>query len=143
MSFEEKKTWIYGVLAAVVPGVYFVIVLGQLRSTAITEIAYERPMLTAIGVSIVLSIVLWIVLRIVVAMASPKEADKKDERDTNINRFGEYVGSHILGIGAVGALGLAMAQYEHFWIANAIYLAFVLQALTSSAVKLVAYRRGL
>jgi hypothetical protein len=38
--------------------------------------------------------------------------------------------------------GLAMAEGDHFWIANAIYLAFVLSALTASVVKIVAYRRG-
>ena len=138
MSFEEKSTWIYGVLSAGVSGVYFVNVLGQARNTAVTEIAYQWLMITAIGVAVALSIA----AHMVVAMASPKEADKKDERDTNINRYGEYVGGYILAVGVVGVLGLAMARFEHFWIANAIYLAFVLQALTSSAVKIVAYRRG-
>lgn len=138
MTFEEKSTWIQGVLSAGVSGVYFVTVLGRARHTAITEIAYEWMMLTAIGVAVVLSIV----AHIVAAIASPTEAEKKDERDTSINRYGEYVGSYILAAGAVAALGLAMAQFEHFWIANAIYLAFVLTALTSSAVKIFAYRRG-
>ena len=138
MSFEEKSTWIYGVLSAGVSGVYFVNVLGQAGNTAVTEIAYEWLMLMAIGVAVALSIV----AHIVVAIASPKEADKRDERDTNINRYGGYVGSYALAIGVLVPLGLEMAEFEHFWIANAIYLAFVLQALTSSAAKIVAYRRG-
>jgi len=37
---------------------------------------------------------------------------------------------------------MALAEFEHFWIANAIFSAFVLAGLTTSAVKLVAYRRG-
>ena len=41
------------------------------------------------------------------------------------------------------ALGLTLADYENFWIANALYLAFVLDALTSSVTKIIAYRRGL
>jgi hypothetical protein len=36
-----------------------------------------------------------------------------------------------------------MAEADHFWIANAIYAAFVLSALVSTPLKLVAYRRGL
>ena len=36
-----------------------------------------------------------------------------------------------------------MAKVEQFWIANALYLAFVLAALASAVVKIVAYRRGL
>jgi hypothetical protein len=42
----------------------------------------------------------------------------------------------------VAALVLAMAEADHFWIANAVYLAFVLSALLGSAAKIVAYRRG-
>ena len=76
-----------------------------------------------------------------VAIASPKEAES-DERDTNINRRGELIGHYVLDIGVVAVLGLAMARVDHFWIANGIYLSFVLMGLTSSAVKLVAYRRG-
>jgi hypothetical protein len=40
-------------------------------------------------------------------------------------------------------LGLTMVEAEHFWIAGAIYGGFVLANVVSSAVKLVAYRRGI
>ena len=138
MSFEEKGTWIYAVISFIVPGVYFATLIGQIQETPVTEIAYQWPMITAIGVAVGLSIV----AHMAVAIASPKEADKSDERDTNINRYGEYIGSFAVYAGALAALGLAMAELEHFWIANAIFAGFVLGALTSSAVKLVAYRRG-
>jgi NADPH:quinone reductase-like Zn-dependent oxidoreductase len=35
-----------------------------------------------------------------------------------------------------------MAEFDHFWIANAVYLAFVLSALLGSTAKVIAYRRG-
>jgi hypothetical protein len=38
---------------------------------------------------------------------------------------------------------LALAKVDYFWIANVIYLGFVLWAVVGSAIKLVAYRRGL
>ena len=41
------------------------------------------------------------------------------------------------------ALLMAMAKWDYFWIANVIYLGFVLWAVGGSALKLVAYRRGL
>jgi hypothetical protein len=138
MSFEEKSTWIFAVIVVIVPGAYLATVFGQLQQTAVTEIAYQAPMLTAIGIAIALAIV----AHIVVAIASPKDADKHDERDTNINRYGEYVGSLVLWPGALVALGLALAELEHFWIAHTIYLAFVLSGLVSSVVKILAYRRG-
>ena len=38
---------------------------------------------------------------------------------------------------------LTLAEFDYFWIANAMYFAFVLSALIGSVVKLVAYRRGI
>lgn len=72
-----------------------------------------------------------------------KGADKSDERDREINRSGEYIGQSLVAIGGVAALGMSMAELSHFCIANSIYLAFMLSALLGSAVKVVAYRRGL
>ncbi len=46
-------------------------------------------------------------------------------------------------IGAVAALLMAMARWDWFWIANVIYLGFVLSAVLGSATKIVAYHRGL
>ncbi|NKX52001.1 hypothetical protein HER39_15790, partial [Arthrobacter deserti] len=60
-----------------------------------------------------------------------------------IYRFGEYTGQSFLVIGGIAALLMAMAELPHFWIANAVYLAFVLSADLASVAKVVAYRRGL
>ena len=73
---------------------------------------------------------------------SPREAGKKDQRDREIYRFGEYIGQSFVVIGGVAALLMAMAEWDHFWIANVIYLAFVLSAILGSVAKIVAYRPG-
>lgn len=138
MSFGEKSTWIFAVIVVIVPGAYLVSMASQLQHSAVTEIAYQSPLLTAIGIAIVLAIV----AHVAVVIAAPREADKSDERDADINRYGEYVGSFVLWPGALLALGLALAEFEHFWIANTIFVAFVLSGLISSAVKIVAYRTG-
>ncbi|MET8338220.1 hypothetical protein ABZV14_35130 [Streptosporangium canum] len=138
MSFEEKRAWIYAVVAAGVSLVYFATVLGQVRAAEVTEIAYVRPMLTAIGVALAVNVV----AHIVAGIASPGEADRKDERDADIHRHGRRAGYYVLAAGGVVALGLTLAEYANFWIANALYLAFVLDALASSITKIVAYRRG-
>lgn len=138
MSSEEKSTWISVVVGVGVAVVYFATVLAKVPGTDVATIAYVWPMLTAIGVGITASIV----LNIVAAVLSPKEAGKTDERDRQINRRGEYVGFYVMSVAATVPLGLAMAEIEQFWIANSLYLAFVLAALASSVVKLVAYRRG-
>lgn len=138
MSSEEKRTWIYVVVAVGVAGVYFATVLSKVPGTDVATIAYVWPMLTAIGVGIGASIVLSIIAEII----SPREAGKTDVRDKEINRRGEYVGFHVMSVAAIVPLVLAMAEIEQFWIANTLYLAFVLAALASSIVKIVAYRRG-
>jgi hypothetical protein len=138
MSSEEKRTWIYVVVAVVVAGAYFATVLSKVPGTDVATIAYVWPMLTAIGVGIVANIA----LNIVAAILSPKDAGKTDVRDKQINRRGEYVGFYVMSVAAIVPLGLAMAEIEQFWIANTLYLAFILAALASSIVKIVAYRRG-
>jgi uncharacterized membrane protein len=96
-------------------------------------------MLWTIGIAVALSIL----GNIVVAISKPSEADKSDVRDKDINRFGEYVGGVVLAVGMLAPFVLALTESDYFWIANAMYLAFVLSAFTSSVVKVVAYRRGL
>lgn len=139
VTFEEKGTWAYLVGALVIPAIYFVHVLGQVGQTPVTEIEWIRPMLTAIGAGIVVGIA----SHMLIAMAKPHDAGRRDVRDKEIGRFGEFVGGIVLSIVVVGVLVLTMLEVEHFWIANVIYAGFVSQAISSSVVKLVAYRRGL
>ena len=139
MSFEEKGTWVYVVIAAALSAVYFALVLGQLPQTAADEIEFQVPMLVAIGVAIGLTIV----ANIVIAVAAPDDAGKRDQRDKDVNRYGEYVGGLVLGVAAIVPFLLALAEADHFWIANTIYLAFVVSTIAGSIVKIVAYRRGL
>jgi hypothetical protein len=54
-----------------------------------------------------------------------------------------YVAVLLWTAGAAAALVMAMAKVDYFWIANVIYLGFVLWAVAGSVLKLVAYRRGL
>jgi len=139
MSFEEKGTWVYLMVNVVTYATYLSIILGRAEGIPLAEVSYVSTMLWTIGIAIALSIV----GHIAVAIAKPSEADKRDVRDKDINRFGEYIGGIVLGVSMLAPFGLAMAEGDHFWIANAIYLAFVLSALTGSVVKIVAYRRGL
>ncbi len=78
----------------------------------------------------------WIMVVVTVA------AYARDQRDREINRFGDYIGQSFVIVGGVAALGLAMAELSYFWIANAIYLGFVLSSILGSTAKIVAYRWG-
>jgi hypothetical protein len=75
--------------------------------------------------------------------ASPSDSRRADVRDRDVSRFGEHASRWFLVAGAAAALVMAMAKVDYFWIANVIYLGFVLWAVAGSVLKLVAYRRGL
>ena len=138
MSFEEKGTWLYLVLAIALPIVYFATILGQVSSVPVTEIDYQGLLIAIIGAAIGLAIV----GMIAIAIASPADADKSDQRDKDINRSGEYVGGTVLAAAMIVPFGLAMAEAPQFWIANTMYLAFIVAAICGTTVKLVLYRRG-
>jgi len=139
VSYEEKGEWVYLVVNVLTYGTYLTIILGRAGSTPLAEVDYVPTMLWMIGLAIGLTIV----GRIVIEMAKPSDSYKADVRDRDINRFGEYVGGTVLAISMVVPFIFALAEFDHFWIANAIYLAFALASLTGTAIKLVAYRRGL
>ena len=129
MPFEEKTAWAYG-------GVALAAYLTYLGILLTTGADYVAPMLWTIGTSIVTNIV----ATIAIGTVTPRG---KDQRDRYIYKFGEYVGNSFVVVGAVSALILAIIAAPHFWIANALYLCFVLSAVLGTIAKLVAYRRGL
>ncbi|MDP4504724.1 hypothetical protein [Nonomuraea turcica] len=139
MASEERRAWVMLVVSVCGYGAYLAIILGRARTTPLTEVPYVAPLLWSIGGAMVASIL----LVIVVSMVAPSDVGKKDQRDREINRYGEYAGQSFLVAGGIAALVMAMAEWDHFWIANTLYLAFVLQAVLGSIVKIVAYRRGI
>jgi hypothetical protein len=141
MSYEEKSAWTYGIVSLGAYTAYLVIVLGQATTTPLVQVDYVAPLLWTVAASIVAAIVINILIGIVSGMRSASP-DKKDTRDRQIYRFGEYIGRGVIVAGAIAALLLAILELDHFWIANVLYLAFVLSALLGTIVKVVAYRRG-
>jgi hypothetical protein len=138
MTFEEKNTWIYGAIAVIGYAVYLALVLPG-AETPLESTPYVVPMLATIGGAIIAGILGGITL----GMLSRRDGHEKDERDRQIQRFGDYVGNSFVVAGALAALLLAIVEADHFWIANAVYLAFVLSAVLSSVARLAAYRWGI
>ncbi|GIH95078.1 hypothetical protein ACFFMN_17345 [Planobispora siamensis] len=138
MPFEEKLAWIMAAVSAVAYAVYLTLLLGQAGPTPLAEVAYVPIMLWSIGAAVVVAIV----LRIVAAALAPEDAGQKDQRDREINRFGDHTGQSFVVIGGIAACVLAMAEADQFWIANVLYLAFVLSAVLGSLTKIAAYRKG-
>jgi hypothetical protein len=138
VAIEEKRAWIMGVVSVIAYAVYIAIILGRADDGGLARTPYVTVMLWSIGGAIVLSIL----LNIVAAIAGPRDATLKDQRDREIGRFGDHVGQSFVVIGGVAALLLAMAEADYFWIANVVYLAFVLSAVLGSVARIFAYRGG-
>src|SRR5262245_7169345 len=139
MSYEEKGQWVYIVVFVVTFGAYALIVARQAAVGPLTEWDYAPTLLWTIGIGIALAIA----GRIVVEIARPSETQTTDARDRDIGRFGEYVAGTVLGVGMIVPFVLALAASDTFWIANTMYVAFVLAAVVGAAVKVVVYRRGM
>ncbi|MFE6911993.1 hypothetical protein [Streptomyces erythrochromogenes] len=138
MAVEEKRAWIMIVVTVVSYAVYLALILGRSGDGPIVEEPYAAALLWTVGSAIAASIV----LHITVSLLSPEEGRIKDQRDREIHHFGDHIGQSFVVIGGVAGLVLAMAEANQFWIANAIYLAFVLSALLGSTAKIFAYRTG-
>ncbi len=142
MSFGERNSWIYLAVCLISYGIYLAVILGRSQGVPLAEVPYVAPMLWTIGIAIAAMIVLVIIFSIAAGISAPKECGKTDQRDREIHRFGEYLGLWFVVFGGAAALGMSMAEMDHFWISNELYLAFVLSSVVGSAAKIVAYRRG-
>ena len=138
MSLEERNAWVMLVVAPVGYVVYLSWVLREAAGGALQAVEYRPAMLWTIGGAIVAAIV----VNIAFGMFFPAGKTIKDQRDRDIYRLGEYTGQSFVVIGGVVGLILAMLKLDTFWIANAIYLCFVLSALLGSLAKIGLYRFG-
>jgi hypothetical protein len=139
MSYEEKGTWVYLVAVVGAYAVYLTIILGRLQSTPVAEVPNAWVLLW----TTVASVAATTAGRTLVETARPSDSRRTDVRDREIHRFGEYASRWFVVGGAAAGFFMALAKVDYFWIANVIYLGFVLWAIAGSVVKLVAYRRGL
>jgi MFS family permease len=136
VSLEERLTWVQGVIAVGGFAVYLVLLFGR-SSGDLAATPYVDLMLWTIGGAIIAGILGAIVVSILT------RSQAKDARDREIYRRGEAVGSAFVVIGALSALILSWLEIDHFWIANAVYLCFVLSGILGFIAKSVMYRRGL
>jgi hypothetical protein len=141
MSYEERGTWVYLVVSAGVYVAYAAIVLSQ-AADPITETPYQVPLLWSIGASIVAAMILRMLVEIAAGSVRGTGDQRADTRDREIDRLGTLRTWLVLAVTALAAMLMALAEWPHFWIANLLYFGFVLQAVSSAIVKLVAYRRG-
>jgi hypothetical protein len=139
MSYRQKGIWVYLATSAGAYAVYLAIIVGRLQSTPAARVPYAWELVWTTGAAIVASTM----GRTVVETVSRSDSRRTDVRDQEIYRFGEHASRWFIVAGAAAGFLMALLKVDYFWIANAIYLGFVLWAVAGSAIKLVAYRRGL
>ena len=139
MAFEEKQAWALAVIALAGYAVYVVLVLNGADGRPLAEAPYVGALLWTILFGIVAGIVsgIWF------GIASRGDGLQADDRDREIGRLGDHVGQSFVVIGGVSAMVLAMLEAPYFWIANVLYLCFVLSAVLGSLAKIALYRRGM
>ena len=148
MTGEEKTAWVYGIVVILTSGTYFAVMASRLATQPVDEIAWEIPLLIAIGSSIVLTIIGTILGAIGGAvwqgiLGRFEEPDfTTDERDRFIKEIGNRRMYAAMTAGVLGALVLAMLDADTFWIGNWVFLACSIGALAEVVSKIRAYRRG-
>jgi len=139
MSYEEKGVWTTLFFMAGAYIAYLAIIVPQLLQTPPAHVNYILPLtFTAIP-----SAIIALLVRSALELFSPSDSSKADARDRDIKRFGEHASRWCVAGGAMLGLWGAVGHWDYFWIANVIWLGFVLWIVVGSVLMLVAYRRGL
>jgi hypothetical protein len=138
MTHEEKRAWIRLVVSVIAYGAYLTILLSRAGGRPLPDVPYAASLLWTVGAAIAASIVAEVAMGVV----NPKASRLRDVRDRQIGQLGDQTGQSFVIIGAVAAMLMALAEWDWFWIANVIYLCFVLSAVLSGVTKVVAYRRS-
>ncbi|MEV4293829.1 hypothetical protein [Microbispora rosea] len=139
MTHEEKRAWIRLVVAVVAYAVYVVTILRRADGGPLPDVPYAAALLWTIGGAIGASIL----AEIGMAIVNPGASRVIDVRDREIGRLGDHTGQAFVVIGAIAAMLMAVAEWDRFWIANVVYLCFVLSAVLGGITKIVVYRRSL
>ncbi|MEV5765488.1 hypothetical protein AB0L34_13085 [Micromonospora sp. NPDC052213] len=139
MTHEEKRAWIRLVVAVLGYSAYVALIVSRADGRSLPDVPYASALLWTVGAAIVASIV----AEIGMAVLNPGAPRVKDVRDREIGRLGDHVGQSLVVVGAVAAMLMAMADWDRFWIANVIYLCFVLSAILGGITKVIVYRRSL
>ena len=138
MTFQEKITWLYGGISVITGATYFGIVVARAQGTPASEVAWVWPM----AWTLIACVVGMILGSLAIYLAFPRDRGKTDQRDREIERYGNYVGQTFAGFCTAAALVLTMTEASHFWIANTIYLGCFLAGFIGALVKIIVYRVG-
>jgi len=147
MTITQRSTWVQLIVMPLVTIVYFTVVITRAADRPIEAVSWIVPLIWAIGTVIVGIIAGTIVTAIAHGVRSSAKGEKPefeegDVRDKQIEDVGTLKSQWINGLGTLAVIILAMSRVDHFWIANAMFLAGMLSGVRGGFAKLRAYREG-
>lgn len=138
IAYEEKVAWVGLIVAVVHYAVYLSVVLTRTVETPMPQTPFADALLWSLGAAVAIMVA----MSIVVAVTTRKDDHETDIRDKQITARAEFTSRGFLIAGALAGLVLALLELDPFWIANAIYLGFVLSAVLEAVTKIALYRGG-
>jgi hypothetical protein len=137
-TFQEKSAITMTVILAVAFGGYFALVLAVIADTPERHLAATGLL---VGVAAIVTI-LAATSRVLLALVFRSQVNEEDERDRLYALRSERLAGSVLAIGVCAGIGLAMAQVDSFWIAQALIASFVAAEAFEGTVKVILYRRS-
>ncbi|WP_277208063.1 hypothetical protein [Isoptericola croceus] len=134
----EARAKTAAVLLGVAPAAwitYLALLVMRADGAPLSTTGYVDLVLWTIGGGIVVAVATTLVVH-------TRDRQAADARDREIEGRADAMGNAIVVLGALVALALALADTPSFWIANALYLTFVLAGVLSAAARLGFYRVG-
>ncbi|WP_245852095.1 hypothetical protein [Isoptericola jiangsuensis] len=128
------SAWVQLGVAPAAWATYLVLLLARADGQPLATTPYADLVLWTLGGAGAATLVTAALLR--------RRQDPADTRDREIDGRAEAIGNALVVIGALAALGLALADVPTFWIANTLYLAFVLAAVLGALARIGLYRGG-
>ena len=138
MSFQEKSNLVMTCLFVLVYGAYFANVLpsalgGEASLASVQWVLFGAVVFLVAG---------GVVGHILIAVSAPGDADSADERDKLIEMRADARTSYVLGFGALMALGLALLEFDVFWVAHMLLASLVASEVAKGVFRAIDYRRG-
>ena len=143
MVYEERNIWSSLIVSILGMIVYVIVTLQQPtaarspRSTGCRSCCGRSARASSARSS------MSIVWGIIAGMGDPEGVGKSDQRDRDIARMGNRVGTAFLVIAGLGVIVLCAVEADWFWIANTMYFGFAISAIVGGIASVIAYRRGL
>jgi len=135
MSRDEAYNWIFAVVTLIATITYLAILIPRSIGTPVGDVSFVAPLawIAAIGMSVGFGVAG------ILHAAWPKEGRVSDERDKEIELIGQYVGSGMVTIGAMAALVLSCFSADRYWVANSLFIGFLLGGLFTALTRAAAY----